>query len=71
MGVVLYLLYCSYRGEETPNGYPDVNSHFGSIDMGGFEKDRFYYYQAIATPAATKPILHLFPDWNAPRTGSR
>ena len=36
------------RGEETPNGWPDVSSHFGSIDLGGFEKDRYYYCESKA-----------------------
>jgi hypothetical protein len=38
-----------YRGEPTPYAWPDVNSHFGIIDMAGFEKDRFYWYQAWYT----------------------
>jgi beta-galactosidase len=50
-----------YRGEPTPYGWPCVNSHFGIIDMCGFPKDNFYYYQAWWSG---KPVLHLFPHWN-------
>ena len=50
-----------YRGEPTPYGWPCINSHFGTLDMCGFPKDNFYYYQANWT---LKPVLHLFPHWN-------
>ena len=50
-----------YRGEPTPYGWPCINSHFGIMDMCGFPKDNFYYYQAWW---GSKPILHLFPHWN-------
>jgi beta-galactosidase len=50
-----------YRGEPTPSGWPCINSHFGLIDMCGFPKDNFYYYQAWWSG---KPVLHLFPHWN-------
>ncbi|MGA3018307.1 MAG: beta-galactosidase GalA [Bryobacteraceae bacterium] len=52
-----------YRGEPTPYGWPCINSHFGIIDMCGFPKDNFYYYQAWW---GSKPVLHLFPHWNWP-----
>ncbi|HEV2968525.1 MAG TPA: glycoside hydrolase family 2 TIM barrel-domain containing protein, partial [Pirellulales bacterium] len=35
-----------YRGEPTPYGWPCINSHFGIMDMCGFPKDSYYYYQA-------------------------
>ena len=35
-----------YKGEPTPYGWPDVSSHFGSLDIAGFEKDLFYWYMA-------------------------
>ena len=50
-----------YRGEPTPYGWPCINSHFGTLDMCGFPKDNFYYYQANWT---LKPVLHLVPHWN-------
>jgi beta-galactosidase len=50
-----------YRGEPTPYGWPCINSHFGIMDMCGFPKDNFYYYQAWW---GARPVLHLFPHWN-------
>lgn len=50
-----------YRGEPTPYSWPCINSHFGILDMCGFPKDNFYYYQAWWSD---KPVLHLFPHWN-------
>jgi beta-galactosidase len=50
-----------YRGEPTPSAWPCINSHFGIMDMCGFPKDNFYYYQAWW---GSKPVLHLFPHWN-------
>jgi beta-galactosidase len=50
-----------YRGEPTPYGWPCINSHFGIMDVCGFPKDNFYYYQAWW---GAKPVLHLFPHWN-------
>ena len=52
-----------YRGEPTPYGWPCINSHFGIMDMCGFPKDSFFYYQAWW---GAKPVLHLFPHWNWP-----
>ena len=33
------------------------------MDICGFPKDSYYYYQAWWTD---KPVLHLFPHWNWP-----
>jgi beta-galactosidase len=52
-----------YRGEPTPYHWPCINSHFGIIDMCGFPKDNFYYYQAWWSD---KPVLHILPHWNWP-----
>ena len=52
-----------YRGEQIPYGWPCINSHFGLMDMCGFPKDNYYYYQAWW---GDKPVLHLFPHWNWP-----
>ncbi len=52
-----------YKGEPTPYGWPCINSHFGIIDIAGFPKDSFYYYQAWWK---TKPMVHLLPHWNWP-----
>jgi len=50
-----------YRGEPTPYSWPCINSHFGVLDVCGFPKDNFYYYQSWWT---AKPVLHLLPHWN-------
>ena len=50
-----------YRGEPTPYSWPCINSHFGIMDMCGFSKDNFYYYQS---QWSDKPVLHLLPHWN-------
>jgi len=52
-----------YRGEPSPNGWPNINSQYGIIDMCGFPKDSFFYFQSWWT---SKPVLHLFPHWNWP-----
>ncbi len=33
-----------YKGEPTPFDWPDINSHFGVLDLAGFEKDTAGYY---------------------------
>jgi beta-galactosidase len=52
-----------YRGEPTPYNWPCINSHFGILDVCGFPKDNFYYYQSWWT---TNTVLHLLPHWNWP-----
>jgi beta-galactosidase len=52
-----------YRGEPTPYNWPCINSHFGILDVCGFPKDNFYYYQSWWT---TNIVLHLLPHWNWP-----
>ncbi len=52
-----------YRGEPTPYSWPCVNSHFGILDVCGFPKDNFYYYQSWWT---TNTVLHLLPHWDWP-----
>ncbi len=50
-----------YKGEPSPYGWPCVNSHFGIMDMCGFPKDTFYYYQSWWSD---KPVVHVLPHWN-------
>ena len=63
-----------YLGEPTPyggrdnstNGYwngswPSRSSYFGTVDLCGFPKDRFYLYQSQWT---TEPMIHVLPHWN-------
>jgi len=52
-----------YRGEPSPNGWPNISSQYGILDTCGFPKDSFYYYQSWWT---AKSVLHLFPHWNWP-----
>jgi beta-galactosidase len=52
-----------YRGEPSPNGWPNISSQYGIIDTCGFPKDSFFYYQSWWT---SKQALHLFPHWNWP-----
>jgi beta-galactosidase len=50
-----------YRGEPTPYKWPNINSHFGILDMCGFPKNLYYYYQSWWTD---KDVLHISPHWN-------
>jgi beta-galactosidase len=50
-----------YRGEPTPFHWPNVNSHFGIMDVCGFPKNIYYYYQSWWT---NKDVLHISPHWN-------
>lgn len=54
-----------YRGEPTPYIWPTVSSNFGIMDMCGFPKSVYYYYQSQYIK--TKPILYVFPHWNWPK----
>lgn len=47
-----------YLGEAI---WPDKNSSSGVIDLCGFPKDSYYFYQSQWTK---KPMVHLFPHWN-------
>ena len=50
-----------YLGEPTPFPWPAVSSYFGIIDLAGFPKDPYYFYQSEWT---NTPVLHIFPHWN-------
>ncbi|MBN2612674.1 MAG: glycoside hydrolase family 2 protein [Bacteroidales bacterium] len=50
-----------YLGEPTPYSWPARSSYFGIIDLAGFPKDIYYFYQSEWTD---KPVLHIFPHWN-------
>jgi len=41
--------------------WPGKNASSGVIDLCGFPKDGYYFYQSQWT---TKPMIHLFPHWN-------
>lgn len=68
-----------YLGEPTPyNGrdnethgkwtgdWPARSSYFGIVDLCGFPKDRFYFYQSVWTD---DPMVHILPHWNWEETG--
>jgi len=50
-----------YRGEPTPYEWPNVNSHFGVMDVCGFPKNIYYYYQSWWK---NEDVLHVSPHWN-------
>jgi beta-galactosidase len=47
-----------YLGEAR---WPAKGSSSGALDMCGFPKDSYYFYQSVFTE---KPMLHLLPHWN-------
>lgn len=50
-----------YLGEVIPFGWPARSSSFAPIDLCGFPKDGYYFYQSQWT---SKPMVHIFPHWN-------
>ncbi|HXB96090.1 MAG TPA: glycosyl hydrolase 53 family protein, partial [Puia sp.] len=48
-------------GEPTPYRWPNINSHFGVMDMCGFPKNIYYYYKSWWTD---EDVLHISPHWN-------
>ena len=47
-----------YLGESR---WPGKNASSGVLDLCGFPKDGYYFYQSQWTE---KPMIHLFPHWN-------
>ncbi len=52
-----------YRGEPTPFKWPNINSHFGILDVCGFPKNLAYYYKSWWSK---EDVLHSSPHWNWP-----
>jgi beta-galactosidase len=52
-----------YRGEPTPFTWPAVTSQYAIMDICGFPKDSYFYYQSCWSG---QPVLHLFPHWTWP-----
>ncbi|NJB83471.1 glycoside hydrolase family 2 TIM barrel-domain containing protein [Wenyingzhuangia aestuarii] len=50
-----------YLGEVIPYGWPARSSSFAPIDLCGFPKDGYYFYQS---QWSNKPMVHIFPHWN-------
>lgn len=47
-----------YLGESV---WPNKHASFGVLDLCGFPKDGFYFYQSQWTE---EPMIHIFPHWN-------
>jgi beta-galactosidase len=60
-----------YRGEPTPYRWPykwpDVICPMGEMDLCGFPKDGYYYFQSVWGPQ-DRPIVHILPHWNWPES---
>ena len=52
-----------YRGEPTPFHWPNINSHFGVMDICGFPKNIYYYYKGWWSD---QTVIHISPHWNWP-----
>jgi beta-galactosidase len=53
-----------YKGEPNPYGWPDISNNTGLLDVCGFPKDKYYYFESCW---AAKPMVHLLPaGWNWP-----
>lgn len=45
----------------SPADWPSRSSYFGTVDLAGFPKDRYFLYQSRWT---SKPMVHVLPHWN-------
>jgi beta-galactosidase len=50
-----------HRGHPSPFAWPVTVSQTGVMDLCGFPKDTFYFYQAWWS---NRPVIHLLPHWN-------
>jgi beta-galactosidase len=50
-----------YLGEPAVQHWPCILCPFGIMDLCGFPKDNFFYYQSWWSD---QTVLHLFPHWN-------
>ncbi|MEM9079078.1 MAG: glycoside hydrolase family 2 TIM barrel-domain containing protein [Verrucomicrobiota bacterium] len=60
MGIFIWTGW-DYLGEVIPWGWPARSSCFAPIDLCGFPKDGYYFYQSQWTE---EPMVHVFPHWN-------
>ena len=51
-----------YKGEPTPYVWPNINSHFGVLDITGAPKDNFYWYKFAWN--RTEKGVYVYPHWN-------
>ena len=63
LGGVFIWTGIDYRGESSPWFWPSVTSQHGSMDLCGFPKDAYYYWQSVWLE---KPMVHVLPHWNWP-----
>lgn len=59
MGVYIWTGW-DYLGEVIPYGWPARSSSFGVVDLAGFPKDGYYFYQS---QWSDEPMVHVFPHW--------
>ncbi|MFD0618366.1 glycoside hydrolase family 2 TIM barrel-domain containing protein [Paenibacillus sp. GCM10027629] len=59
-GIFIWTAF-DYRGETFPWNWPTINSQYGAMDMCGFEKDVYYYWQSVWMD---QPMVHMLPHWN-------
>ena len=53
-----------YKGEPNPYGWPDISNNTGLLDVCGFPKDKWFYFESCWS---AKPMVHLLPTcWNWP-----
>jgi beta-galactosidase len=54
-----------YQGEAGWSGFKTLARafNFGIIDLAGFPKDHYYFYQSVWTD---EPMVHLLPHWTHP-----
>ena len=50
-----------YRGEPSVQDWPCILAPFGIMDLCGFPKDIFFYYQSWWSD---RTVVHLLPHWN-------
>ncbi|MGG9971269.1 beta-galactosidase GalA [Ferruginibacter sp. SUN002] len=55
-----------YRGEPTPYEWPNINSHFGVMDVCGFPKNNYYYYKSWWSD---EDVIQISPHWNWTKEG--
>jgi beta-galactosidase len=53
-----------YRGEPNPFSWPAVTSQVGAMDLCGFPKPMYHYWEMVWHQ---KPSVYMFPDWNYPK----
>lgn len=53
-----------YLGEPTPFGKEARSSYFGTVDLCGIPKDRYFLYRSYWRPDTT--TIHILPHWNWP-----